>query len=139
MKKVAIFTLLSVLSAGSFAATTSSSNSEMGGPGSGMGGPGSGMGPGGNPFADLTDTQKSCVKECGITIPDESEKGTPPAKDEKRTPPAQGEMKTPPSGEKPSEGGPNKMTDTQKSCIKACGVEMPEPLTDGKADQRSIS
>jgi hypothetical protein len=94
-------------------------------------------GPGGDLFANLTDDQKQCLEDAGVTIPDGSDmsqngdapQGQPP---EGTTPP---DGATGASGATGPPGGgqvPEGMQDLQ-SAMEKCGVDLPTPPQGGDA------
>ena len=107
MKKISLFAVFAMISTAGFAV----GNGGQGGPGE------DGMG---DPFANLTDTQRSCVTSCGVEIPEmprEVGQGMGPNTEK---------MYGEPSDDNPGVGVMTQMTETQKSCVTSCGVEMPE-------------
>lgn len=71
----------------------------------------------GDMMSNLTDEQKSCIKQYGCTMPDMPAKGERPEPREKAQ-----------RGEKPEMSAEHKEAMTcMQNAMKACGVEMPTP------------
>lgn len=84
-------------------------------------------GPGGGMFASLTDDQKQCIEDEGVTLPEAPSGATG----------ATGATGSTGSNGGPPQGAPEGMQDLQ-AAMEKCGVEMPQPPDGAPSDAAPV-